>query len=69
MRDSSAIPNFLVVDTLEVLCAPKRDIDVVKLATRRDIPRILDIQLQPEVIVIIPIDVPIKFDRMAVVRI
>ena len=69
MRDSGAIPNFLVVDTLEVLCAPKRDIDVVKLATRRDIPRILDIQLQPDVIVIIPVDVPIKFDRHAVVRI
>lgn len=69
MRNSRSISDLLVIDTFEVLCAPECDIYVIKLTTSGDIPRILYIQLQPDVIIVVAEDIPLKYDFLTIVHV
>ena len=65
MIDSSTISHLFLVDALEVLSAPKRDIDCIKLSISCHVPRILNVELDPDVIDVIAEDVPVKANLLA----
>ena len=71
MVDSCAVSYLSIVDAFEVLSAPERYKDGVELAISCNIPRILDVKLQPDPINIVAKDVPNKhylFTKLAIIR-
>ena len=63
MFDRHAIASWYVLCTFEVLGAPESDVDGVILTICGYIPRILDVQLQPDAILVEAQDVPVEVDR------
>ena len=60
MIDRRPVSHFLIADTLEILSAPESDENGVVLTICRNIPRILDEELEPDIVGVIAMNIPFE---------